>query len=333
MELKNGARKGFTLIELLVVIAIIGVLVGLLLPAVQQAREAARRSSCVNNVKQICLALHNFHDVRKTFPAAHRLASSTQTSAGWAWSAEILPMLEWQGLYDSLEISTLMPADLVAKSAGDPLDTVIPGYLCPADTPPRTNSNKGVPGGSRFGLSNYPGVNGDEVRAVWRHSANRRGVFASNSPGIEPRPSNTGNRPLSAAPTRITDITDGTSTTFMVGERATDQLLVSHTGGVGLLPDNDRCYTSWTSCQYPDADNAGWKGSFEILGSTGQPMNDGGGMNPPARYDFRHTFRSTHPGGCVFGYADGSVEFVSEDIGLSIFKGRATIQGGENVSR
>jgi prepilin-type processing-associated H-X9-DG protein len=138
---------------------------------------------------------------------------------------------------------------------------------------------------------------------------------------------------LSAAPKRITDITDGTSTTFMVGERATDQLLVSHTGGVGLLPDNDRCYTSWTSCQYPDADNAGWKGSFEILGSTGQPMNDGGGMNPPARYDFRHTFRSTHPGGCVFGYADGSVEFVSEDIGLSIFKGRATIQGGENVSR
>ncbi len=112
-------RAGFTLIELLVVIAIIGVLVGLLLPAVQQAREAARRSACMNNLKQIGIALHNYHDANKAFPRAYKQDTSLaafDNMGYWSWTALIAPFMELQTTYDTLQVGSLDPSPSLAAN-------------------------------------------------------------------------------------------------------------------------------------------------------------------------------------------------------------------------
>ena len=136
--------NGLTLIELLVVIAIIGVLVGLLLPAVQQAREAARRSSCVNNLKQIGLALHSYHDSRKQLPPLALKASASSTAAAWAWSAVILPFMEYGTLHDTLKVDTTVSQTLADSAIRDQLSTLLPTFLCPSDTSPRPASTPAV---------------------------------------------------------------------------------------------------------------------------------------------------------------------------------------------
>ncbi|MFM8709337.1 MAG: DUF1559 domain-containing protein, partial [Planctomycetia bacterium] len=136
------SRTAFTLVELLVVIAIIGTLVGLLLPAVQSAREAARRTQCTNNLKQLGLALQNFHDARKTLPEGWLCDTDSsnphhaEEGRGWGWASRILPHMEENTLFQThiqprLATSTGAIADLVA--AGGPQETVIQGFLCPSD--------------------------------------------------------------------------------------------------------------------------------------------------------------------------------------------------------
>jgi prepilin-type N-terminal cleavage/methylation domain-containing protein len=147
-------RRGFTLVELLIVIAIIGMLVSLLLPAVQAAREAARRTECANNLKQIGLALQAYHDARRGFPPGWLWAPPADQSGGssWAWSVFILPYLERNSLYDELRVddgSALVPPP------GDPRDTLLPMFVCPSDVGP--DRNKWFRG---YAKSNYPGVNG-----------------------------------------------------------------------------------------------------------------------------------------------------------------------------
>src|SRR5258708_2555504 len=132
VTLKKGSRRGFTLIELLVVIAVIGVLVGLLLPAVQQAREAARRMSCRNNLKQIGLALHNYHGSHNVFPPGYVSnfdASGTDTGPGWGWAAMILPQMEQRPLFDAVNFNT----PIEAPSNQTNRLGVVGGFLCPSD--------------------------------------------------------------------------------------------------------------------------------------------------------------------------------------------------------
>jgi len=304
----------FTLIELLVVIAIIGVLVGLLLPAVQQARESARRASCTNKLKQLGLAVHNYADVNKELPPLARMGAAGQTTPAWAWSALVLPFLEEISLHNDLSVMTQQPPDLQGTGNGSKLATRLDAFLCPSDTPPRDNSPRGVPGVSPFGLTNYPAVNGESVRPKKATSTNdATGVFIARTPENEPI-------------RKFKDITDGTSSTLMIGERAADQLLVDNSGNT--LNDTARCYTSWTAVSRPDVDNSGYQGLMEISGSTGEPLN-----SAAPTWNFRCSFRSTHPGGSQFATADAAVFFANENMSLQLLKDMTSVAGGEVINR
>jgi prepilin-type N-terminal cleavage/methylation domain-containing protein len=299
----------FTLIELLVVIAIIGVLVGLLLPAVQQARESARRASCTNKLKQLGLAVHNYADVNKELPPLARMGAAGQTTPAWAWSALLLPFIEEVNLHSTLGVGSGQPTSNAA------LATQLDSFLCPSDTPPRANSPRGMGGGIQFGLSNYPAVSSEGVR-VYMHSnqpQNATGVFVARTP--------TSGEPIR----KFKDITDGSSNTLLIGERATDQLLV-YNGSP--LNDNDRCYTSWTAVSRPDVDSSGYQGLMEIAGSTGEPLN-----SAAPTWMYRHSFRSTHPGGSQFATADAAVFFANENMSLQLLKDMTSVAGGEVIDR
>ena len=189
-EVLLNHRKGFTLIELLVVIAIIATLVALLLPAVQQAREASRRSSCQSNLKQLGLALHNYHDVHKRLPPAWIAAKDTTKSLR-SWGFMILPFIEQGNLYDRMEpylFTELLEHDLQA------LQTVLPAFICPSDPTPSLNENRPLD------------LNGTLVNIA---KSNYVGCYANSSKGA-----------MYAVPgVKFEEILDGLSNTLLLGER------------------------------------------------------------------------------------------------------------------
>jgi prepilin-type N-terminal cleavage/methylation domain-containing protein len=191
----HRARSGFTLIELLVVIAIIAVLIGLLLPAVQKIREAAAFTECKNNLRQIGLAMHGYHDTYRTLPPGFYTRPATaQGAPGWGWGTYILPWLEQTNLYGLLNpTASPIPGDLTGKT-GQPVQTVLKVYRCPADSAPDLNPNRGY-----HATSNYIGCSGSAYESA--HALNQNGVLFQNSA------------------IKLLDITDGTSNTVMVGER------------------------------------------------------------------------------------------------------------------
>jgi prepilin-type N-terminal cleavage/methylation domain-containing protein len=202
-------RRGFTLIELLVVIAIIAVLIALLLPAVQSAREAARRIQCVNNLKQLGLALHNYHDAMLVLPPGYIAASAfrdgeTDTSPGWSWASMILPHLDQAPLFASMNFS--LPVQAPANATG--VQTNMLAFLCPSDQ----FQGSTFPVTDGFGNtvatvtpSSYAASCGDDPSDTafgFDNLGNCRGLFYRNSS------------------IRIAGITDGTSQTVMLEERA-----------------------------------------------------------------------------------------------------------------
>ena len=194
-------RLAFTLIELLVVIAIIAVLLGLLLPAVQKVRQSAARIHCLNNLKQIGLACHNYHDARKTLPPGYVASGpyvdgATDTAPGWGWAAFILPYLEQDNLYRQIDFS--LP---VQKSTA--IQTIVKTYLCPSDMPPSIAFPITDAFGATIALaapSSYAATVGQDASDV--ADATGDGLFFRNSK------------------VKLEDITDGTSQTAMVGDRA-----------------------------------------------------------------------------------------------------------------
>lgn len=283
-------RAGFTLVELLVVIAIIGVLIALLLPAVQQAREAARRMSCSNNMKQLGLSLHNYHDTFGSLPPMI-VKPATVSDPAWGWNALLLPMMEQGNIHEALRVGALSLRDSAATTEGQELlGQSIDGLRCPSDSSSSDESSRAV-SGVNLGLSSYPAVNGLGPR-VYYYDKNQAwsatGVFNDRVKGHNFR-----------------DITDGTSNTLMVGERS--QLLKGTT---------ETAYTLWAGTTNADQHDSGFYGSLEVAGSTGYPLNESYATN----WQFRHWFRSQHPGGGMFTFADGSVHFLSETIDMDTYQ-------------
>jgi prepilin-type N-terminal cleavage/methylation domain-containing protein len=263
-------RHGFTLIELLVVIAIIAILIGLLVPAVQKVREAAARTQCKNNLKQIGLALHAYHDSYRVFPPG-------VNNGGWAWSFLVLPYLEQSTVYNKINpnANTLAAARVNNLTT---LQTPLIVFICPSDNGPGPlNTNLPFTGNVFMAISNYPG-NGGNVSGD--------GIFAFNSK------------------VRITDITDGTSNTFMVGERST----VSYGPGNATTANNN-----WAAV-WAGADFVGGNVPNESLWSyTQYRIMDGNTPDTAGPYP-RKVFSSLHTGGVQFVLCDGSVRMVSTDI-------------------
>ncbi len=303
-------RRAFTLIELLVVIAIIAILVALLLPAVQQAREAARRSTCKNNLKQLGLALHNYHDTHNMFPINWMGLDYTTNNGtpSFSWVTYILPYIEQGALYDTINfnLDLIDPNNLAASLQP------IPALLCPTDP----LNNKGVLGSransatGTHAVSNYKACAGSNwawggfnvsCASCRRNPGSNNGLDAGN--GFIAR--NTGRNSSSQAPTLMKDITDGTSNTFAVGE---------------CLPA--ACTHAW------------WWWPNGTTASCGVPLNY---YYPPGKFsagswDSNYNFASEHKGGAQFVMTDGAVRFVSENVDTNIYRGLATISGSESVS-
>lgn len=296
--------RGFTLIELLVVIAIIAVLVALLLPAVQQAREAARRASCKNNLKQLGLSLHNYHDTHNSFPSGWigvDLATRqphVEGVSGMGWHVMLLPFLDQAPLYNQLNFSQpVTHADNILLR-----QTTLNLFRCPSDSGPERWSieDESSPGTVLLNdvpTANYVGVFGTqeihdcEALAIGQicHSD---GAFAHNSKIL------------------MRDFIDGTSTTFMVGERRTN---------TNVPAGEPAHYSTWMGVVV-----GGEEAFTRILGSTDHTPNEPGGH--------LDDFSSQHTGGAHFVLGDGSVRFVGENIDLGLYQGLATRRGGEIVS-
>ena len=297
-------RNAFTLVELLVVIAIIGILIALLLPAVQAAREAARRMACTNNLKQIGLALHNYHDTHRTLPIGWLGFDAAGTAnfegnPGWAWSTRILPFLEQQPLYEDID----MNAPIVAAGNAQASLTVVPTFLCPSDVGKDVfelmnaidEENQGTTAVATVAKSNYPGVFGtQDMHAVCEPGAPAYNGCQGN--GIFYLNRTVGFR----------DITDGLSSTFMVGERWSKWIQSTWTG---VVPD-------------------GWHAPARVVAVASDEFPPNSEANVEQQ---THNFSSFHPAGTNFLLCDGHVQMLSETIDLQIYIALCTRAGGETV--
>ena len=297
MRLRN--RVGFTLVELLVVIAIIGILIALLLPAVQSAREAARRSQCSNNLKQIGLALHNYHDTFKCLPSGYiRQLGAVDNEGHWAWNAFLLPYVEQGALHDQLmvgdvPISTVMLTPALLQAMQMPLSA----FVCPS-----------------AGLQ--PEIHDEAGRRIMAHGSGESGLAVTNyiacnstyglkkDPGLDPASEALG--PFyKESKVNFRDVKDGTSNTIFVGERAYYiGNLKAYAGAMYAARDYNA-----TGPAISSAGSASNQGLISIMGGGAEPIN----AYPEEGRD-RIAFSSDHPGGAMFCFGDGAVHFVSETI-------------------
>lgn len=327
----STGRRGFTLIELLVVIAVVAVLMSLLLPAVQQAREAARRTQCRNNLKQIGLAMHSYHDAHQTFPPGfvpflisdyNQLVNSIFASS-WAWPVTILAMMDEANLYERLVSTDPGPDTPFPVVPGNELDISLPEFLCPSDASPPRSMYGGWGDGVQhladgYQKSNYAacgGFYGDTSSSIaWRdlQPTNHRGVFNV------------------ASRTRIRDITDGTSNCLLIGEAkmlpsvnpAFDEAsdtpiwIRAHAQSYRGAPSN--LLTPQSVMRYT---------RYEPMLTSFAPF--GYGINSNSRY----CFSSSHSGGAQFVFADGSVHFLSESTNQTLYQNLSTKADGNIVGQ
>lgn len=286
-------RSAFTLVEMLVVIAIIGVLIALLLPAVQAAREAARRTQCKNRLKQIGLAMHSYHDAHQVFPPGYisrpGYTSVSPNEEEWGWAVFLLPYMERKPLYGEMSVNDRRLVEMLLATAVAPfppprilVQTPIADFRCPSDRteellPARMRRFDGIGAGTGFepATSNYVGVSG-----LW----NRAGALKNNGVLY-------GNSSVS-----IRDVSgDGTSRTFLVGER------------------HGRCgAAAWCGPRNPFGVSD--RGVYFVLGRVSVKLNHPDDVTSDG---CRVGFSSEHAGGGNFLFCDGSVHFIRDNIGFS----------------
>lgn len=300
-------RRGFTLVELLVVIAIVGILIGMLLPAVQMFREAARRTSCMNNMRQVALATHNFESAHQLLPFATRDQMAGDDSDTWGTGfIQIMPFLERDDIarrWDPNERrNSTVDSDGVGFSNADLTQLTIPTYTCPSMLLPSQPLAE-----NRAPCSYLFSAGTQDVALL--HYARFYGIDEPNFNGaIIPtrKDPNDSSSPNFNVETTMGSISDGTSNTYLLGETDFQPKGVPSTEYGGVWSFGYIGY-SW--------------------GTTHHPFN---------RHDNSTTvygaFRSQHPGGASFALCDGSVRFVGETIDQSIYDGLATRSGGEVVS-
>jgi len=309
--MQKTKTRAFTLVELLVVIAIIGVLVALLLPAVQAAREAARRSQCINNLKQIGLGLANYESGFKQFPiqtAPYEEEGVDGSGQSWMWA--ILPFVEQPALFDSIDPSGRISAGegIVRPENHPALRTPVDVYLCPSDPEARERTFEDVwdPSGNAldipFATMNYAGVMGP-------HDLDNSSIHGglpdchNFSSGFK-ECTGTFWRHSHLAPVKLRSFSDGLSNTIIVGE---------------VVPEFD-------SFKY-------WAMSNGTQAGTHAPINFMPEPNVPW-FGWRDQwgFRSRHPGGAHFLWGDGHISYVNETINEIVYRGISTRAGAELVS-
>ena len=315
-------RSGFTLVELLVVIAIIGVLIALLLPAVQMAREAARRVSCGNNLKQYGIALHLYHDVNNVFPQGGSLKWGNHGDS-WdginapnvGWQVRVLPFMEQNTLYEKVNFNAVYAFDTPVASQGTvkpARENQVPYAMCPSD--PRAP----IVGG--WAQTSYCGNLGSTLKISIRSSCDQfvtKGVHymegGDGEAGNTDDP-NLVNGLFSRLGMRVgmANVTDGTSNTFMVGEVLMD--CTDHTAGWWHMNAGGNAHAS-TSIPL---------NTMTTCARSQQEAVERGYLNPQCwqkdNWNYSWGFRSQHPAGAQFVFVDGSVHFIPKTINYNTYQ-------------
>ncbi len=337
-------RSGFTLIELLVVIAIIAILIGLLLPAVQKVRDAAARSQCQNNLKQIGIACHNFHDTYQRLPPgaandAQPFGNSGSAAWGSSWMVYILPYVEQEAIYRLWQFTG--NSGFVNGSNSNLVNNItIKPYRCPGSNLPQFMASRGGAGGRPM-VASYTGIAGSALASFGTSTTgccNGSGGISSEN-GIL----------YAGSMVTMTGIKDGTSNTWIVGEQSDNLLDTSgqpitsgFTGGYGnsggmygwimgssipigggLASWSDRRHFNCTSVRYR-INQAGFTGPGDSAAAAATGTNNDSGPNFP--------LNSGHSGGINVAYADGSIRFVSDTVDTTIISALCTRSGRETLN-
>jgi prepilin-type N-terminal cleavage/methylation domain-containing protein/prepilin-type processing-associated H-X9-DG protein len=302
---RSGPRSGFTLIELLVVIAIVAILVALLAPAIQRVRESASRLTCTNNLKQLGIAVHNYHEAHRRLPASRLMVTSGQEFA--TWSVLLLPYLEQQALYAKWDLRRKYVDQLDDSVRTTPVSVFTcparrsPGSLSTFDAKPGFLGDYAACGGDRLSydglLDEAPGANGAMVTALCTQTG---GVLKTWRDRL-----------------RLRDITDGTSQTFLIGEKHVPVGRFGDHSGDSAMFDGD--------CHRTASRVAGPGPSYDFNLAQG-PTDIAGGQER-----WERIFGSAHPGTCNFVFADGSVQTLSIDVSPRTLRLLAVRNDGEIV--